>query len=146
MSKIKTDKSRYRSRYGGGYVTDAQYITECLCFLIARQEKKQLYDRFWQDAPWSKIFREQIPAANNLLKEFHPEVILAALRHKRCRKISSLRANWLIRPILEAENKKHKNKLKEQQQAVTQTKKPTTNKPRHIKTTKKSLMSRLDEV
>jgi hypothetical protein len=68
------------------------------------------------------------------------------LRHKRCRKLQSLRANWLLRPILEAENKKYQNKLAQQQGAEQLSIKSTTDKPRRIKTNKKSLISKLDEV
>lgn len=100
MPENRTEKSRFTSRYGGGFISEAQYITECLCFLIARQEKKQLCERFWQYAPWDHIFRNQIPAANALLAEYPASVIIAMLRDKRCWKLKSLRARSLFNHIL----------------------------------------------
>lgn len=94
MAKQRTDKSRVKSNNGSQYVTDAQHITEQLCIHIAKQQNKELGDRFWLKPEWAKVFREQIPAAVALLKKYHLKAIIGALRDYRCRKMYSLRAKW----------------------------------------------------
>ena len=122
----KTSKSRYESRWGGGRISPAQYITELVCEIVAKQDKKQLYDKFWKNPVWARFFRQQIPAANQLLKEFPPEVVIAALKTKEVSgKIRSLRANWLLRPILE-DLVKHKHRLQDNELV----KSDTSSKPR----------------
>jgi len=101
MGKERTKKSKYESRYSGGYITAAQYITEFLCEKIAKRENKSLPDRFWGKPEWNKVFRRQVGLANKLLKEYSSEVILKTLRDKRCNNLTSLGANWLLGPILE---------------------------------------------
>ena len=145
MGKTRTDSSRFPSNYGGGWVTPAQYITECLCVLIAKAEKKQLYEQFWNHEPWKAIFRRQAPLANKLLKLHPPEVILAALRDRRCWKIRSFGANWLLKPLL-AEKQREVDGQAQQQSKVELKKTSTTQKPRRMSSGKKSLFSQLKEV
>lgn len=143
MAKDRTDDSRFTSRYGGGYVTDAQYLTECLCFLIARQEKKQLYERFWMHPPWDHIFRNQIPAANALLTEFPANVILAMLRDRRCWKLKSLRARSIFNHVLREKMAEHL--VKENAPKVIMEKTETVQQPRQRIGGKKSLIALLKE-
>jgi len=144
MAKSRSEYSRFPSRYGGGNVTAGQYITECLCCLIARQQKKELGDQFWQKAPWDKVFRTQIPAAMELLSRYHPNVIIASLRDRRCWKIQSLRAKWLLEPILKEKDAEYRIQITAPQVIMEKT--STIQQPRHSVVKKKSLITLLKEV
>lgn len=145
MAKNRTDKSRYPSNYGGGWVSAAQYVTECLCVLIAKQEKKELQDKFWNKEPWNKIFRRQVPLAIKLLEEYHPEVVLSVLRDKKCRKIRSFGARYILDSLLKEKQREYDAKLA-QQSGKTKEKTPTTQKPRKNSNNKKSLHARLRDI
>lgn len=142
MAKNRSDNSRFPSNKGGGWVSAAQYITECLCILIARQQKKQLGDQFWLNSPWDKIFKQQIPAAASLLKEYHPNVIIAALRDRRCWKIRSLRARYMLDPILK--EKAAEQAVKDAAPVVIMEKMRTVQAPRQHQG-KKSIIALLKE-
>jgi hypothetical protein len=95
MGSSRTKKSTFISQYGGAetlYITPAQYVVEQLCVIIARRTKKELPSRFWQLPEWAKLFRNQICAANKLLKTYSPNAIVAALRDKRLYRLYSLRS------------------------------------------------------
>jgi len=94
---------KYISRYSNGkYVTAAQYITELICENKAKQEKKDLYFKFWTSKEWSLYYRNQISTANKLVKKYNPQAIIRALKGIQASKIYSLRAPHLI-PIIEQE-------------------------------------------
>ena len=145
MATNRTDASRYPSRYGGGWVTHAQYLTECLCVLIAKQERQELFDKFWNEEPWKAIFRRQVPLANKLLKEYPIEVILDTLRDRRCWKIHSFGANFLLKPIL-TQKKREYDANAAQQSSVELEETSTVQKPRRMSTGKKSLFSKLKDL
>ena len=111
MSKQRTEKSIFESSYGGGNITPSQYITEILCGKIAYKKGQELPNHFWKLPEWNKIFRQQIPAANKLLKKYSFFVILKALRDKRVWGLTSLRAPFFI-PILDECLKEETNRLK----------------------------------
>jgi len=144
MANNRTQASNFQSRYGGGFVSPPQYLTECLCILIAKAERKQLCDNFWNKAPWTSIFRRQVPLAVKLLKKHDAGVILAAMRDRRCWKMRSFGANWLLGPLLE-EKQREQNAQVAQQSERTMTKTSTVAKPRRISKGKKSLFSQLKE-
>jgi hypothetical protein len=143
MAKNRTKSSRFPSNYGGGWVSPSQYLTECLCVLIAKQQKLELDDQFWNHEPWTKTFRHQVGLANKLLQTYPPEVILAQLRDRRVWKVRSFGAQWLLKPILEQKKREHDAQIAQQSQDQT-TKKSTVQKPRRI-TTGKSLFTSLKE-
>src|SRR5690606_27653887 len=94
-------------KFGGGNISAAQWLTEEICLHKAESEKRFLPQKFWEDDEWAKFFRQQIPAANNLLKKYPAQAIMAAIKNPRAKKIFSLRAAFLI-PIIEDEVKKLK--------------------------------------
>lgn len=101
MAKNRTNKSTFSSIYGNGFVTPAQYLTEALCFLVARQKSINLPDRFWENEEWAKFFRHQVTMANKLLKEYDIQAILKALKDWRIKnKIRSLGARFMLDPII----------------------------------------------
>jgi len=144
MAKTRTESSRFPSKWGGGWVSPSQYITECLCVLIAKRERKELDDQFWQREPWTAIFRRQVPLAVKLLREHPPEVILSTLRDRRCWKIQSFGANWLLKPLLKQKQREYDAQVAQQSNDI-KTKVSTTEKPRHIARKKKSLFNQLKE-
>ena len=99
MSKEYSDKNRFSSIYGSGYITAPQYITEQLCAHVAKRTQEDLIDHFWKLPKWTKFFKEQIPAAFKLLKQFDIEAILSALRDKKAYNTYSFRAPWFIKII-----------------------------------------------
>lgn len=104
MAKKRTESSRYQSRFSKSYVTAAQYITELICEKHAKFNKKDLIQEFWKLPDWAKHYRQQIPTAYKLLKQFDAAAIINALQSKKAWNIYSLRAPHLI-PIIEDEQK-----------------------------------------
>jgi hypothetical protein len=96
----------YISKYSNGKeVTAAQYITELICENKAKKEKKDLHFRFWTNKEWAAYYRNQIATANQLVKKYKEQAIIAALKHKNAEKIYSLRAPHLI-AIIEQEEER----------------------------------------
>ena len=104
MTKKRTNKSQYPSRYSpGGWVSAPQYITEFICEKKAQKDRKELPIKFWEIKEWRNYYRYQITLANKLLKEFPATSIMAALKDKRCWRTYSLRAPMLYGIIEEKE-------------------------------------------
>jgi hypothetical protein len=142
MAKDRTNKSRFPSNYGGGWIAPAQYLTECLCVLIAKQEKRALLDQFWRNEPWTSVFRRQTPLAVKLLQEYDVNVILAALRDRRCWRIQSFGARWLLDPILK-EKQREASAVAAQSTNKEMEKTSTVGKPRKKKMGGNSLLTLL---
>lgn len=88
---------KYISKYSNGkYVTPAQYITEIICENKAKQEKRDLFFKFWTSKEWSSYYRNQIATANKLVKKYNPQAIVRALKTIQASKIYSLRAPHLV--------------------------------------------------
>tara|TARA_R110000824_G_scaffold9415_4_gene42135 strand:+ start:27629 stop:28072 length:444 start_codon:yes stop_codon:yes gene_type:complete len=144
MGKKRTGKSTFKSIYSDGFVTPAQYLTEALCFLIARKRGQNLSDKFWEDAEWAKFFRHQVSLANELLQEYDIKAILSALKDRRIKnKIRSLGAKFMIVPVIK-EYQKKLNYQNNRDLEVTP-KAETTEKPRKP-IGNKSILSRLRDI
>lgn len=142
-SKKRTNKSTFRSIYGEGFVAPAQYLTEALCFLVARQRKIDLPDKFWENDDWAKFFRHQIVLANKLLKEYDINAILSALKDWRIKnKIRSFGGKHILVPVI----KEYQRKIDlEQAQEETTTPKLKTNETPRRPKGKKSIISILED-
>ena len=103
MAKTKSDDSRYESRFGGGYVSPAQYITEIICERFAGKNGKSLPQKFWSTPEHKRSFMMTLLTANALLKMYHPKAIISALR--RLPNLYSLKAAWLDDVIKEEQAK-----------------------------------------
>lgn len=134
MGQNRTEKSPCLSKYGGGYITKAQYLTECLCYLVALKNRQKLCDQFWHGEAWKRFFIRQVGLANKLLQEYPYDVILDTLRDKRCRRLESFGANFLLRPVLD----EYLDKYQMRQALVV---KRTTVKPSVDEPTRKPFMS-----
>lgn len=108
MANKKTAKSQYQSKYGGGFITAAQFITELICEHAARSTSRQLFDFFWDSPEWKKDFLAQLTHANKLLKQYTPEVIISVLLHPslKYKKVTSLGAKWLLEPLFKSASEK----------------------------------------
>mgnify|MGYP003642395217 CR=1 FL=1 len=148
MARQKSDKSQFRSIYSGGYVTDAQYITEALFYLISKSQKIDLPENFWNDDEWSKKFQYQIVLVNRLLKKYSPHAILKTLRDKRCWSVYSfgifLHKNYfnhkMILDMFQKEIEYEQNRKIEFTPSRSIVQKP------RIKSGKKNILSLLKEV
>jgi len=105
MSKEPTEKSTYKSPYSDSYVTPAQYLIERVAEKQAKRDKVDLCRYFWKQDKWAKFFREQVRAANSLLKKYDHVAIARAIKHPDLWWLCSLRAKQLI-PYIEQETKK----------------------------------------
>jgi hypothetical protein len=104
--KEYSEKYRFKSIYGSGYITDAQYLTEQLCAHVAKYTQEDLIDHFWKLPKWETFFKQQIPAANALLKKYSVECILEALRDKKMSTLYSFRAPFFIKLVEKLQIKK----------------------------------------
>lgn len=96
MSKKRTEKSKYPSRYSPeGFVTAAQYIIELICEKNAKLKKKDLPIKFWRLDEWDKFYRSQLRKTHSLLKKYDEKAIIQALNDTRAWNIYSLFAPWL---------------------------------------------------
>lgn len=107
--------NKYISKYSNGReVTAAQYITEIICEKWAKVTGQDLHYRFWLNEKWQKHYKQQIPAANKLLKKYSAKAIVAALKDSKTDKTYSLRSPFLV-PIIE----KHEKILASQKKELT---------------------------
>ena len=107
MPKELTEKSCYESAYGGGAISPAQYLTEVICARISKRDNKELPVKFWNNPIWAKVFKQQIAAANSLLKKYLMKSIMDALAKEKT--AYSLRAPWLVLAIKFADEERRKN-------------------------------------
>lgn len=143
MAKKRTNKSKYQSKYGGGYITPAQYIVERICEHKANQDNTGLPYKFWNTKKWRGFFRSQMTIANGLLKLYSPEAIVAALRQPKAAKVYSLGASFILDDLFDAEQKKidaHKKNIKKSNRDKIS--KDVTSKPVKF-SSKKSKMNKL---
>lgn len=114
MAKERSVASKFTSKYDGGFVTEAAYLTEILFEKMAQREKRQLPDKFWNLDEWKKPFVVQLVHANKLLKQYDVQVILSALRDGKTYFLTSLGANYMLKPLLE----KYKRQSKKTEQIL----------------------------
>lgn len=103
MAEERSDKNRWKSIYGGGWIASAQYLAEGMIYRQAKTKKKELPPKFWNnDEIWKRAFLLQVRFASALLKIYAPEAIIRALRTPQGKKIYSFAAKWLD-PLIKVE-------------------------------------------
>jgi hypothetical protein len=107
MAKERTEQSCYQSRFGGGWLTASQYLAENMCSRKGRSEGSELAPFFWREPYWQKEFLKQKRFAEDLLKDFDIQSIIAALKHPDAKKIYSFGAKSTLIPLIQ----KHQRKL-----------------------------------
>lgn len=95
MAENRTAKSCFPSRFGKGWITAAQYISELVCERRFKHEGKDVIPEFWNKPDWAKTFQYQIRLANALLKIYSDRAILNALNSKEGTSIFSLNNRFL---------------------------------------------------
>ena len=141
----KSMSKKFQSLYSDSKVTAAQYLTECLCLLVAKQEKKELPEKFWNEPYWNKFFRRQVGLANALLKEYDVDVIISSLKDRRMWGLKSFGAKFKLEPILKEKQKKFDLKRKNASSKPPTPKFRVNQKPRN-RQAKKSVINRLKEL
>ena len=63
-------KRPFLSRFGGGYISAAQYLAEFSCERKAKGQGRGLLPRFWELRQWRILFRHQVKQANLLLEKY----------------------------------------------------------------------------
>ncbi len=99
MADTQSDKCPWESRFGGGFISNAQYLAETMCDRMARKEGRELQFHFWNLDLWKRKFLLQVRAANSLLKVYDCFAIIRALKTTEGKRIYSLGAKWLV-PIV----------------------------------------------
>ena len=130
----------YKSLNTGEICKPAHLIAE---IMVQRKFKgKVLPLKFWNDVKYKKEYKQQIVAANSILKVYSPQAILAALSHRDLEWCYSLRYEKLHDRI-----NAEQTKINEEQRRIEESKKIDTSDPseyRTIQTGQKSLKSKLD--
>lgn len=106
MAREKSEKSPYKSRFGAGYISAAQWLAENMCDRFARSQGTNLPSKFWAQPYWLKKFKLQLKHANTLLQKYDVSLILFALRHPDAKKVYSLGLTSVLIPLMEMEKKK----------------------------------------
>lgn len=155
MAQEKSKKSGYSSKYGGGYISPAQFLAEMMCERLATKNKQKLPNRFWEDAFWAKTFKKQIMDANKLLKDHDIHHILKALDSFKCKFVYSLGLKNVLLPAIEyyerlSETEAKAEEVRRQSGTNLELRKDfdTSEKPRSAfspqRNNKKNLLSELD--
>ena len=130
MAKNKSNKSKFLSAYGAGYVREDQWLTEKLCALIAKKQGRELPDKFWKLAEWSKIFARQVQLASSVLLMYDSEAVAKALRDKRMRNLNSFAAlkssNFFSKIVDEYQSTYDSEKLQQKSSAEIETRSTNT--------------------
>lgn len=69
----------YKSKYTEKLISTAQHLAEMMCERMARKDKKELANQFWNKAPWKRTYLHQVQLAHGLLKLYAEEAILNVL-------------------------------------------------------------------
>lgn len=84
------------SRISGKPCRPAHMLVEIVLLRKAKKTNTILHGKFWNDSLWQKEYRQQIIAANSLLKLFPLQAIIAGLDSKDACWVYSLNYSGLI--------------------------------------------------
>lgn len=106
MAAKPSNKSKYESQYGGGWISAGQWLAELMCQRQANMNKKgQLPNKFWSRPEWERAYKTQLLLANGLIKAYSAKAVGCALRRKEGKKVFSLGAKWLD-PVVAEEQRR----------------------------------------
>tara|TARA_Y100000389_G_C17223422_1_gene394459 strand:+ start:142 stop:597 length:456 start_codon:yes stop_codon:yes gene_type:complete len=99
MTKRKrTDKSKYKHQTTGDHCTCSAYLAEMMCLRLAEYKNEgNLTYKFWNKKPWDWTFKQQMFAANNLIKKYGEKAVVRAAVNQTS--IFSLKNKRLISEI-----------------------------------------------
>lgn len=104
MAKNKSELCRFESRFGGGFITNAQFLAESIIAKQAKKENIELPKKFWTTDRWKRPFLMQLRMANALLKLYSVDTIIYVLRTTG-KNAYSFGGRWLD-PLFTVEQKK----------------------------------------
>ncbi len=128
MTKRKrTDKSKYKHQTTGDHCTCASYLAEMMCLRLAEYKNEgNLTYKFWNKKPWDWTFKQQMFAANSLIKKYGEKAVLKAVANQKS--VFSLKNKRLVpeiikqKKIIEEEDKKPNQELDVKKEAKTRKK------------------------
>lgn len=140
MAKRRTEKSCYESKYGGGWITAAQWLAEKAC---EREEGREtLGTEFWKLKPWDAVYRREATHANTLLRRFAVQAITNAWESPGGRRVRTLGAPFFVAMV-----EKEDRRLKTQTDSLNKIQLPpatnTLETPRPVKRSGKSILEKL---
>lgn len=114
MTKRKrTDKSKYKHQTTGDHCTCAAYIAEMMCLRLAQHKNEgNLPFKFWNKKPWDWTFKQQLFAANKLVKQYGEKPVLRAVLEKKS--VFSLKNKQILPEIKRQASLLAKEKSEEQ--------------------------------
>ena len=148
MTKRKrTEKSKYKHQSTGDHCTCAAYLAEMMCLRLAEYKNEgNLTYKFWNKKPWDWTFKQQMFAANSLIKKYGEKAVVRAVMNQKS--VFSLKNKRIIPEvkkqiaIIEEESKRSNQELDVKKEAQTRKKsygkKSTLNKLRGLNGKKES--------
>lgn len=148
MTKRKrTEKSKYKHQSTGDHCTCAAYLAEMMCLRLAEYKNEgNLTYKFWNKKPWDWTFKQQMFAANSLIKQYGEKAVVRAVMSQKS--VFSLKNKRIIPEvkkqitIIEEESKRSNQELDVKKEAQTRKKsygkKSTLNKLRGLNGKKES--------
>jgi len=114
MTKRKrTEKSKYKHQTTGDHCTCAAYIAEMMCLRLAQHKNEgNLSYKFWNKKPWDWTFKQQLFAANKLIKQYGEKAVLRAVLQKKS--VFSLKNKQILPEIKRQVDTLKKEKNEEQ--------------------------------
>ena len=140
MAKNKTDKCYLQSIFGGGYITEGQFLAERMCLQHAKIHDVYIKPKFWESQKYAAMFKRQVTSAYKLLKKYPFVVIWDTLNDRRCRKVETLGGMFILQPILDEKLALYKR----QQEKIQYTEKTSTDEKPRKPLGKRSILSQLD--
>lgn len=77
MSKNKTDKSKYKSKYSGEYCTARQYICDLL--MERKYKNTKLPFKYWSEPKYKKEYIKNLQSVNKICKLYDDELVLETI-------------------------------------------------------------------
>jgi hypothetical protein len=117
----RTEKSKYKHKSTGDHCTCAAYLAEMMCLRLAEHKNEgNLIHKFWNKKPWDWTFKQQLFAANSLIKKYGEVAVIKAVTSPSLSKVFSLKNRRVVpeikkqlKIIEEQSNKKQELEVKE---------------------------------
>ena len=142
MAAKRSEKSPFRSAYGGGWIAAGQALAELMCERVAQKNGVVLKEKFWTEPAWAKAFKVQLTFANALLKKYSAEAIFRAVRTST---VYSLNVSWLEALVVAQEKVVEQHRQARPVVSEPQQELDLPTGPRPVFAIKKSILCRLRE-
>jgi hypothetical protein len=96
----RTEKSKYKHKSTGDYCTCAAYLAEMMCLRLAEHKNEgNLTHKFWNKKPWDWTFKQQLFAANSLIRKYGEVAVVKAVTSPFLSKVFSLKNRRVVPEI-----------------------------------------------